>query len=84
MFEEYIKAALNQAQYEVIKDNGPYYGSIAVCRGVWATGKNLEECRRNLQEVLEGWILVRLKKGLPLPAIQGRRLSPAKKIPVHA
>ncbi|MGQ9626249.1 MAG: type II toxin-antitoxin system HicB family antitoxin [Anaerolineae bacterium] len=28
------------------------------CQGVWATGKTLEECRRNLQEVLEGWIVI--------------------------
>lgn len=84
MFEEYLRVALEQAKYELVKGHEPYYGSIKACRGVWATGKTLEECRKNLQEVLEGWILVRLRKGLPLPSIDGRRLAPAKKISVHA
>ena len=84
MFEEYIEAALEQGRYELIKDPRPYYGSMPRCRGVWATGKTLEECRKNLQEVLEGWILVRLKKGLTLPEIKGHKLTPAKKMLVHA
>jgi predicted RNase H-like HicB family nuclease len=33
---------------------------------MWATGKTLEECRKNLAEVIDGWIIVRLRKGLPL------------------
>lgn len=84
MFAEYIRAALEQAKYEFINDERCYYGSIASCRGVWASGKTLEECRKNLQEVLEGWILIRLKKGLDLPPIKGHKLIPPKKIPVHA
>ena len=37
--------------------------------GVWATGKNLEECRENLIDAIEGWIIVSIKKGLPIPKI---------------
>ncbi|TRZ52480.1 MAG: type II toxin-antitoxin system HicB family antitoxin [Dehalococcoidia bacterium] len=69
MLTEYIAAALSKAKYELIKDEEPYYGEVPELEGVWATGKTLEECRANLAEVIDGWIVVRLRKGLPLPPI---------------
>jgi hypothetical protein len=59
MITEYINAAMKIAHYEIIEDEEPYYGEIPELKGVWATGKTLEECRDNLSENLEGWILVR-------------------------
>ncbi len=44
-------------------------GKSPGCLGVWATGKTLEECRRQLAEVIDGWIIVRLSNGLPIPPI---------------
>ena len=84
MFSEYIDSALETARYRLIDDTEPYYGEIPVCRGVWATGRTLEECRRNLKDTLEGWIIVSLKKGLTLPVVKGRTIKPAKKIAVNA
>ena len=75
MFTEYIEAALSIAKYEIIKDEEPYYGEISGVKGIWATGKTLEECRKNLKEVIEGWILVRLRRGLPIPSIGGRQIK---------
>ena len=69
MLIEYIEAALARARYETIDDEEPYYGEIPELEGIWTTGKTLEECRKRLSEVVEGWIIVRLKKGLPIPAI---------------
>ena len=69
MLTEYIEAALSKAKYELIEDEEPYYGEVPELEGVWATGKTLEECRKNLVEVIDGWILVRLRKGLPIPPI---------------
>jgi predicted RNase H-like HicB family nuclease len=69
MILEYIQAALSRAQYEIIEDEEPYYGEIPELPGVWATGKTLDECRKNLAEVLDGWIVIHLKKGLPIPPI---------------
>ena len=34
-----------------------------------ATGKTLEECRENLKEVVEGWIIISIKKDLQIPKI---------------
>lgn len=76
MLVEYIEAALNRAHYEIIKDEEPFYGEIPDLPGVWATGKTLEECRGNLKEVLEGWILLSIQKGLHIPEIAGIRIEP--------
>lgn len=67
MIVEYIHEALKRAEYEIIDNDEPYYGEVPELKGVWAQGKTLEECRKNLAEVLDGWILVRLKKGLDIP-----------------
>jgi predicted RNase H-like HicB family nuclease len=69
MITEYIDAALARATYEIIKDEEPYYGEIPELQGVWATGKTLEKCRRNLAETVEGWVLLSIAKGLPIPAL---------------
>jgi len=72
---EYIEAALESAKYEIIEDEEPYYGAIPELEGVWATGKTLEECRRNLKETLEGWIVIRLQRGLAIPPIGQHRIT---------
>jgi predicted RNase H-like HicB family nuclease len=78
MIAEYIKAALKNAHYEMIEDEEPFYGEIPELKGVWATGKTLEECRDNLNENLEGWILIRNSKGMDIPEINGYRLTTPK------
>ena len=67
MLIEYVEEALKRAKYEIIADAEPFYGEIPKLKGVWASGKTLEECRRNLADVVEGWLIVRLRKGLSIP-----------------
>lgn len=67
MITEYIHEALNRAKFEIIKDEESYYGEVTELKGVWATGKTLEECRHNLAEVIDGWLVVRLRRGLLIP-----------------
>jgi predicted RNase H-like HicB family nuclease len=67
MINEYIEAALARARYEIIDDEEPYYGEVPELPGVWATGRTLEECRKNLSEVIDGWIIVHLRRGLQVP-----------------
>ena len=69
MIQDYIDAAMRQAHYELIQDDEPYYGEVPELQGVWATGKTLEECRRRLLEVVDGWLLVRLARGMPVPPL---------------
>jgi predicted RNase H-like HicB family nuclease len=53
MFAEYIQAALEKAEYEIIDNPDPYYAHVPGLVGVWATGKTFEECRKELIEVIE-------------------------------
>ena len=82
MIREYIKAAMKNAHYEIIEDEEPYYGEIPELKGVWATGKTLEECRDNLTESLEGWILVRNSQGMDIPAINGYKVITPREMKV--
>jgi predicted RNase H-like HicB family nuclease len=70
---DYIKAAMRRAQYEIIED-GTYYGEIPDFAGVYSNAGNLEECRNELAEVLEEWILLRISRNLPLPIVDGMEL----------
>jgi len=80
MITEYIEAALARATYEIIQDEEPYYGEIPGLRGVWASGKTLEECRRNLAETVEDWVLLSIAKGLPIPALGEASICLPKKV----
>lgn len=75
MLTSYIKAALKQAKYEILPDDGTFYGSIAGFQGVWANAPSLEACRGELEEVLEEWILLSVARQLPLPVVDGIELT---------
>lgn len=68
MITEYVQGAMKRATYEVLSD-GTFYGEIGGFRGVYASAPTLEECREELQDVLEGWIVVGLRMGHELPAL---------------
>ena len=70
MLLKYIQTALENAHYEMIKDEEPFYGEVPLLAGVWATGETLEECRRNLAEAIEDWVLFSVAKGLGIPKFQ--------------
>ncbi|SPF42999.1 conserved hypothetical protein [Candidatus Sulfopaludibacter sp. SbA4] len=78
----YILAAMRKAHYEPIADERPYYGHIPECPGVWATGRTLEECRDELQEALEDWLLLGLRLGHPILEIDGIRIESGTPLPV--
>ena len=82
MLTKYIQAAMRRARYEMIEDAKPFYGSIPECPGVWASGRTLEECREELQSVLEDWIVLGLRLGHPLPVIDGIAVASEKVEPI--
>jgi len=75
MLTAYINAALRKAHYEILPEGEGYFGTIDGLQGVWAQAETLEACREELREVLEEWIVVGLKMGHPLPAIDGITLA---------
>ena len=75
MFSEYITVALEKAQYKVIEDEYPYFAEVPELEGVWATGKTIEDCRKELIEVIEEWIVARLQRGLSIPCLNGQTVG---------
>jgi len=78
MIRQYIDAAMEHAEYEMLADDNTYYGEISVCPGVYANEDTLEKCRKELEEILDEWILLRVHRQLALPEIDGIRLEVKK------
>lgn len=74
VLSEYVKAAMSQAKYKKL-DNDTIYGEIAECPGVWANENTIEKCQDTLQEVLEEWIIMKLRDGDILPSLRGIDLT---------
>lgn len=70
MMAQYIQAALETAEYKKL-DDGSWFASVPDVEGVWANGITVEQCRRELVEVLEEWLLLKVRDNEPLPVIQG-------------
>ncbi|MGI9106923.1 MAG: type II toxin-antitoxin system HicB family antitoxin [Pyrinomonadaceae bacterium] len=75
MLISYINAALRYARYEILADDASFYGDIPNFDGVYSNAGTLEDCREELAEVLEEWILLRVAKNLPLPVVDGLELK---------
>ena len=69
MLIEYIQAALEISQYKKLED-GSWFAEIPGFKGVWANGKTVEECRRELVEVLEEWLILKIKNKDPVPVMK--------------
>ena len=82
MFAEYIQAALEKAEYEVIDNPEPFYAHVPGLVGVWATGQTVEDCRKELIEVIEEWIVAKLQWGQPIPPMGGLTILTSSKEPI--
>lgn len=70
----FVNAAMREAKYKILED-GSIFGEIPSCNGVWANESTLEECREVLQEVLEEWLMLKIRDRDPLPLIAGINLN---------
>ena len=75
MLTNYIRAAMRRAAYEILPDDRTFYGNIPGFQGLYANAETLEECREELEEVLEEWMLFRISRNLPLPVVDGIELT---------
>lgn len=80
MLTEYIQKAMESAHYEIIEDDGTYWGEIHGFQGVWGRAETLEKCRYELRETLDEWIVFRLRNNLELPVIECIDLNLTKQI----
>lgn len=75
MLTSYIRAAMRQARYEIVEDDGSFYGEIPAIPGISANARTLEACREELESVLEGWLLLSVADHSPIPEIDGNRIE---------
>ena len=69
MLSEYIAKKLASAKYKILGD-GTYFGEIPGLKGVWANAETLEDCREQLREVLEEWVLLKVRDREPIPGFK--------------
>jgi len=74
MLVEYIQGALGNAEYKRL-ENGTWFAEIPGFKGVWANGRTVEECRKELVEVLEEWLILKLRDADPIPLVKGYEIS---------
>ncbi len=75
MLADYIERAMELATYEIVEEDGTYWGEIPLLQGVWANHLTLEGCRQQLREALSDWLALRLRLGLSIPVIEGIDLN---------
>jgi predicted RNase H-like HicB family nuclease len=73
MLTAYINEAMSRATYKILED-GTYFGEVPGLQGVWANATALEACRRELQEVLEGWLILKIRDNDDIPALGRTRI----------
>jgi predicted RNase H-like HicB family nuclease len=66
---QFIELAMELARYEIIEDDGAYWGEVPGFQGVWARHATLTGCQRELREALSDWIALRLRLGLEIPEL---------------
>jgi len=69
MLTEFLSKKLKQARYKRLKD-GTYFGEISGVRGVWANARTLTACRGELSEVLEDWLVLKVRNRETVPGFQ--------------
>ena len=74
MLAEYIQRALEDAEYKKIED-GTLFAKISGFEGIWANGKAVEECRKELMEVLEEWLILKIRDNDPIPQLKGAEIG---------
>ncbi len=67
---DYMNAVLALAQFVELKD-GSVYGEVSEFPGIETTGRNMDECKRELRSMIRDWITSAQRSGEILPVING-------------
>ena len=74
MLIEYTQKALEKAEYKML-ENGTWFAEIPGFNGVWANADTVEQCRKELLEVLEEWLILKLIDNDSIPEVEGVSLK---------
>jgi predicted RNase H-like HicB family nuclease len=77
MILEYISKAIERTTYKKL-DDGSWFAEIPGFDGVWAYASTIEICRKELIEVLEEWLLLKVRDRDEIPAVDGIHLRITK------
>jgi predicted RNase H-like HicB family nuclease len=71
MFTRYVDHMMaKRARYESIERGKAYFGSIRGAQGVWAKASSRKACAEELREVLEEWLLLKIRKKQFVPTLK--------------
>jgi len=76
MLSRYINEAMKRARYKTLAD-GTFFGQMPGASGVWANESTLHHCQEVLQEVLEEWLILKIRNHDSIPRM-GRVSLPVK------
>jgi predicted RNase H-like HicB family nuclease len=74
LLTDYLDAAMHNAEYEDLGDEG-WFARIPGFAGLWASGSTRDEACQELRSTLEDWLLIGLRLGHPLPVVDGIDLN---------
>jgi predicted RNase H-like HicB family nuclease len=69
MINQFVEKKMKLARYKILEDN-TFFGEIPRMKGVWANADNLEDCRTQLREVLEDWLLLKVHDHESVPGFK--------------
>ena len=81
MIQEYVDAALRHADYQKLPD-ASWFAAVPGLDGAWANAATVEACRAELRDVLEEWLLLKLRDDDDIPPIDGVKVSIHEKVAV--
>jgi predicted RNase H-like HicB family nuclease len=69
MLTEYLNKAMQHAHFERLEDETIFgsFPDLPDLKGVWADADTEDNCRAELREVLEGWVLLHMSDHTPVP-----------------
>jgi len=68
MLNNYIELKLKKSKTRILKD-GSYFAFIPGISGVWANTRNKKVAKEELREVLEEWILLKVRDKENIPGL---------------
>lgn len=74
MLTRYIGEAMKRARFKTL-DDGTCFGEIPGLAGVWANEATSSTCREVLQEVLEEWLVLKIRGNDDIPRLGRISLS---------
>jgi len=66
MLSQYLQKKLAIARYKLLKD-GTYFAEIPGAKGVWANAPTRSACKKELVEVLEDWLYLKIRNNETVP-----------------